>query len=93
MSVSTTLPPHHLPYEIQHAYPQGISGPSQRSKARRERLTREVEPKVLGPMPVQGFLGEFFPTNPWYRPGALLGRDWTRQNRLRFHPRLRLAGQ
>ena len=64
MSVPTALSPHPSPHETPHAYLRVIPDPSQRPKARQEWLAREIEPNILGPMPVQEFLDEFFPNSP-----------------------------
>ena len=42
----------------------GAHGLSARSKDQQQRFARDIEWKVLGPMPVDAFLEEFFPNPP-----------------------------
>ena len=47
-----------------HIHRHGIKGLSARSKDQQQRFARDIEWKVLGPMPVNAFLDEFFPNSP-----------------------------
>jgi hypothetical protein len=52
------------PQETPRSYRRGIFDLSDRSRHQQERFAHDIEWKVVGPMPVDEFLDEFFPNSP-----------------------------
>lgn len=61
MSSLTVPPPHPPPEGTPRTYRHGIAGLSDRSRDQQKRFAHDIEWKVVGPMPVEDFLNEFFP--------------------------------